>query len=41
MEKVGPRNMAHSWATDKDEPTERPRSGKIAKQNIEEPGAAI
>ena len=33
---VGPRNMVHSWATDKDDPTEMPRWGKIGKQRIED-----
>ncbi len=35
---VGPRNMIHSWATDKDDPTEMPRWGKIGKQRIEDAG---
>ena len=35
---VGPRNMVHSWATDKDDPTEMPRWGKIGKQKIEDAG---
>jgi arylsulfatase A-like enzyme len=35
---VGPRNMVHSWATDKDDPTEQPRWGKIGKQRIEDAG---
>ena len=35
---VGPRNMVHSWATDKDDPTEQPRWGKIGKQKIEDAG---
>ena len=35
---VGPRNMIHSWATDKDDPTEQPRWGKIGKQRIEDAG---
>src|SRR6266849_6088674 len=35
---VGPRNMVHSWATDKDNPTEQPRWGKIGKQRIGTPG---
>jgi hypothetical protein len=30
---VGPRNMVHSWATDKDDPTEMPRWGKIGMQH--------
>jgi len=37
-ETVGPRNMVHSWATDKDDPTEQPRWGKIGKQKIEDAG---
>jgi arylsulfatase len=35
---VGPRNMVHSWATDKDDATEMPRWGKIGKQKIEDAG---
>ena len=35
---VGPRNMVHSWATDKDDPTVMPRWGKIGKQRIEDAG---
>jgi arylsulfatase A-like enzyme len=35
---VGPRNMVHSYATDKDDPTEMPRWGKIGKQKIEDAG---
>jgi arylsulfatase len=35
---VGPRNMVHSWALDKDDPTEMPRWGKIGKQRIEDAG---
>jgi arylsulfatase A-like enzyme len=38
LDKVGPRNMVHSWATDKDDPTEMPRWGKIGKQTIEDAG---
>src|SRR5271157_4307142 len=37
-DKVGPRDMIHSWATDKDDPTEQPRWGKIGKQKIEDAG---
>ena len=37
-DKVGPRNMVHSWATDKDDPTEQPRWGKVGKQKIEDAG---
>ena len=35
---VGPRNMVHSWATEKDDATEMPRWGKIGKQRIEDAG---
>jgi len=35
---VGPRNMVHSWATDKDDATEMPRWGRIGKQKIEDAG---
>jgi arylsulfatase len=35
---VGPRNMVHSWATDKDDATVMPRWGKIGKQKIEDAG---
>src|SRR5438132_1011406 len=35
---VGPRNMVHSWAMDKDDTTEMPRWGKIGKQKIEDAG---
>jgi len=35
---VGPRNMVHSWATDRDDPTDMPRWGKIGKQRIEDAG---
>ncbi len=37
-DKVGPRNMVHSWATDKDDPTVDPRWGKVGKQKIEDAG---
>src|SRR4051794_36771467 len=33
-DKIGPRNMIHSWATDRDDPDEQPRWGKIGKQKI-------
>src|SRR4051812_29809721 len=33
---VGPRNMVHSWATDRDDTTVQPRWGKIGKQRIED-----
>src|SRR5437870_4967137 len=35
---VGPRNMVHSWATDKDDPPGMPGWGKIGKQKIEDAG---
>ncbi len=35
---VGPRNMIHSWAADKDDETVQPRWGKIGKQKIEDAG---
>ncbi|MDI1352390.1 MAG: sulfatase-like hydrolase/transferase, partial [bacterium] len=38
-DKVGPRNMIHSWATNVDDPTDQPRWGKIGKQKIEDAGA--
>ena len=38
---VGPRNMIHSRATDKDDPTETPRWGKIGKQRIEDVARSI
>ncbi len=37
-DKIGPRNMLHCWATDKDDSTEQPRWGKIGKQKIEDAG---
>jgi arylsulfatase len=36
--KVGPRNMVHTWATDKDDATVDPRWGKIGKQKVEDAG---
>ena len=38
LDKVGPRNMVHSWATATDDPTVQPRWGKIGKQRIEDAG---
>jgi arylsulfatase len=38
LDKVGPRNMVHSWATNTDDPTAQPRWGKIGKQKIEDAG---
>jgi arylsulfatase A-like enzyme len=37
-DKVGPRNLVHSWATAVDDPTEMPRWGKIGKQKIVDEG---
>ena len=37
-DKVGPRNMIHSWATDSDDSTVQPRWGKIGMQKIEDAG---
>ena len=37
--KIGPRNMIHSWASNVDDPTIEPRWGKIGKQKIEDAGA--
>ncbi|HXB91339.1 MAG TPA: arylsulfatase [Puia sp.] len=39
LNKVGPRNMVHSWATTTDDPTVEPRWGKIGKQKVEDAGA--
>ena len=38
MNKVGPRNMVHSWATNVDDATADPRWGKVGKQKIEDAG---
>src|SRR6267142_1084 len=38
LDKVGPRNMVHSWATNVDDATVMPRWGKIGKQKIEDAG---
>ncbi len=37
-DKVGPRNMVHSWAIDKDDATVQPRWGRIGRQKIEDAG---
>jgi arylsulfatase A-like enzyme len=37
-EKFGPRGVLHCWATEKDDPTEQPRWGKVGKQRIEDTG---
>ncbi len=35
---VGPRNMVHCWATDKNDTTDMPRWGPVGKQRIEDAG---
>ena len=38
IDKTGPRNLTHCWATDTDDPTVQPRWGKVGKQKIEDEG---
>src|SRR4029079_1362569 len=38
-EMFGPRGVLHCKATDKDDPTEQPRWGRVGKQTIEDTGA--
>ena len=38
LEKAGPRNILHTWATDKDDKTVDPRWGKVGKQKIVDEG---
>jgi arylsulfatase len=38
LDKVGPRNVLHTFATDADDPTVDPRWGKVGKQKIEDKG---
>jgi arylsulfatase len=38
IDKTGPRDLVHCWATDKDDPTDMPRWGKVGKQRIEDEG---
>jgi arylsulfatase A-like enzyme len=38
LNKVGPRNLLHTFATDKDDPTVDPRWGKVGKQRIVDEG---
>jgi arylsulfatase A-like enzyme len=38
LSQVGPRNMVHCWATDKNDTTEVPRWGAVGKQRIEDAG---
>jgi arylsulfatase len=35
---VGPRNMVHCWASDRDDTTDMPRWGKVGRQRIEDAG---
>jgi arylsulfatase A-like enzyme len=37
-EKFGPRGVLHCWATDKDDPTEDPKFGRMGKQRCENTG---
>jgi arylsulfatase len=37
-DKVGPRNLIHSWATDHDDGTVDPRWGRVGRQKIEDQG---
>src|SRR5262249_42741641 len=37
-DKVGPRNMLHCWASDKDDASVHPRWGKVGRQRIEDDG---
>ena len=38
IDKYGPRNLVHCWATDVDDPTEMARWGKVGKQKIVDEG---
>ncbi len=35
---ITPRGVIHSWATDRDDPTEEPRWGRVGRQKIEDTG---
>jgi len=35
---IGPRGVLHTWATDRDDPTDQPRFGRIGRQRIEDTG---
>jgi arylsulfatase len=37
-ERFGPRGVLHCWATDRDDPTEQPRWGRVGRQKIEDTG---
>ncbi|MCP3099868.1 arylsulfatase [Myxococcus sp. K15C18031901] len=36
--RFGPRGVLHTWATDRDDPTEEPRWGRVGRQKIEDTG---
>jgi arylsulfatase A-like enzyme len=38
IDKTGPRDLVHCWATDNDDSTVQPRWGKVGKQKIEDEG---
>ncbi|HLW88966.1 MAG TPA: arylsulfatase [Terriglobales bacterium] len=38
IDKTGPRNLTHCWATDSDDATVMPRWGKVGKQRVEDDG---
>jgi len=38
LKKLGPREVLYAWATDKDDPTEDPKFGRVGKQKIENKG---
>jgi arylsulfatase A-like enzyme len=38
IDKYGPRNLVHCWATNADDPTDMPRWGKVGKQRIVDDG---
>jgi arylsulfatase A-like enzyme len=38
IDKYGPRDLIHSWATDTDDPTVQPRWGRVGKQRIVDEG---
>jgi arylsulfatase len=38
IDKYGPRDLIHSWATDTDDPTVQPRWGKVGRQRIVDEG---
>jgi hypothetical protein len=38
LDKTGPHNLVHSFATETDDPTEQPRWGRVGKQKIVDEG---